>query len=41
LWDISAAYLGDPTRYPEIARLNRIPNPDLIFPGTVLKLPAT
>lgn len=41
LWDISAAKLGDATRWPEIHELNKnqIKDPDLIFPGQVLKLP--
>ncbi|HEY9898346.1 MAG TPA: LysM peptidoglycan-binding domain-containing protein [Pantanalinema sp.] len=41
LWDISAAKLGDATRWPEIHELNKsqIKDPDLIYPGQVLKLP--
>jgi nucleoid-associated protein YgaU len=30
---IAQRYLGDMMRYPEIAELNNIENPDLIFPG--------
>ena len=41
LWALAERYLGDPLRYPEIARLNPIPiGPDNeIYPGTVLVLP--
>ena len=39
LWNISKTYLGDARRYMEIARLNNIPNPRLIYPGQVFKLP--
>jgi DNA-binding SARP family transcriptional activator/LysM repeat protein len=39
---IAERFLGDASRWPEIARLNRdvIENPDLIFPGQRLVLPA-
>ncbi|MEU6799285.1 FG-GAP-like repeat-containing protein [Nonomuraea wenchangensis] len=51
LWTIAADHLGDPHRWPEIYQLNRnthYPNPpggpfrdpDLIFPGQRLRLPA-
>lgn len=42
LWGISKQVLGDATRWPEIYKLNQdqIQNPDLIYPGTVLKMPA-
>lgn len=33
-------YLGDSTRYPEIADLNGLSNPNLIYPGQVLLIPA-
>lgn len=36
---IAAAFLGDASRYPEIAALNGIANPNLIFPGQVFTLP--
>jgi len=41
LFDIARRLLGDPNRYPEIYELNRdkIENPDLIYPGQVLKIP--
>lgn len=42
LWGISKQVLGDATRWPEIYKLNQdqIQDPDLIYPGTVLKMPA-
>ena len=49
LWGIAERYLGDGLRYKEIAALNRgvtqpdgttLKNPDLIYPGWILKLPA-
>lgn len=41
LWGIAQKTLGDATRWPEIYVLNKdkIKDPDLIFPGTTLKLP--
>jgi chemotaxis signal transduction protein/LysM repeat protein len=33
LWSIAKRYINDPFRYPELARLSRIKNPDLIYPG--------
>ena len=39
LWAIARRFLGDGSRYPEIARLNQIPNSNLIYPGQVLRLP--
>jgi len=41
LWNIAEKYLGSSSRYPEIYELNRdiIQNPNLIYPGQVLKLP--
>lgn len=39
LWAIAKRELGAGNRYMEIARLNNIPNPNLIFPGQVLRLP--
>lgn len=33
LWFIAKRYIKDPYRYPELARLNKIKNPDLIYPG--------
>lgn len=39
LWHIAKRTLGDGNRYGEIAKINNISNPDLIYPGKVLKLP--
>jgi len=33
LWHIAQFYVDDPYRYPELARLSNIKNPDLIYPG--------
>ena len=38
LWRICARELGDGSKYPEIAKLNGIPNPNLINVGQVIKL---
>ncbi|ALC15422.1 chemotaxis signal transduction protein [Desulfuromonas soudanensis] len=40
LWTISRRYMGDPWAFRQLARENRIPEPDLIFPGQVIQLPA-
>jgi len=39
LWAIAKRELNDGRRYMEIAQLNNIRNPNLIFPGQVLRLP--
>lgn len=39
LWYIAKRYLGDGSRYNEIATLNNISNPDKLAVGQVLKLP--
>lgn len=39
LWHISKKYLGDGNRYPEIANLNNIKNPNRIYNGQVIKIP--
>jgi putative chitinase len=39
LWDISVRAYGDGYKWPEIARVNNLENPDLIFAGNTLKLP--
>ncbi|MBQ7758451.1 LysM peptidoglycan-binding domain-containing protein [Anaerotignum sp.] len=38
LWNIAKKQLGDGTKYKEIAQKNGISNPNLIYPGQVLKL---
>ena len=37
LWEICRRVLGDGKRYKEIAQLNNIQNPNLIYPGQVIK----
>jgi putative chitinase len=39
LWDIAIRAYGDGFKWPEIAKVNNLENPDLIFAGNVLKLP--
>lgn len=39
LWDISIRAYGNGYRWVEIAQLNALPNPDLIYVGSVMKLP--
>jgi nucleoid-associated protein YgaU len=38
LWHIAQGYLGDPFRYPELAALSHIKNPDLIYPGDIVRI---
>lgn len=38
---IAQAQLGAASRWPEIADLNNLPNPDLIYPGQELKMPGS
>ncbi len=38
LWEIAAHYLGNPFQYPELARLSQIRNPDLIYPGDIIRI---
>lgn len=38
LWDICVRFYGDGTKYAEVATKNGITNPDLIYPGQVIKL---
>ena len=40
LWDISDAYYRNPWLYPDIAKHNKIKNPNLIIAGTYLNIPA-
>lgn len=36
LWGICKKFLGDGTAYVKIAKINKIPNPNLIYPGQVI-----
>lgn len=38
LWNICKKYLGDGSKYKEVAKLNKLENPDKIYPGQVLRL---
>lgn len=38
LWDIAEYYVNDPFRYPELAELSTIENPDLIYPGEIIRI---
>lgn len=38
LWAIARRYLGDGSRYPELAKKNGIQNPNLIYPGQVITI---
>ena len=38
LWAIAKKYLKNPFRYPELARLSEIKNPDLIYPGDTVRI---
>jgi chemotaxis signal transduction protein/LysM repeat protein len=38
LWHIAKRYIHNPFRYPELARLSHIKNPDLIYPGNKVKI---
>lgn len=37
LWNICKRFLGDGSKYPQIAKLNGIKNPNLIYPGQVIR----
>jgi nucleoid-associated protein YgaU len=39
LYKITERYTGDGWNYPKVARENKIPNPDLIFPDQKIKVP--
>lgn len=39
LWRIAKNKLGDGTKYKELAKINNIKNPNLIYPGQVIKFP--
>jgi len=38
LWAIAKRYVKNPFRYPELARLSKIKNPDLIYPGDRVRI---
>ena len=38
LWHIAKRYINNPYRYPELAKLSHIKNPDLIYPGNKVKI---
>lgn len=38
LWDIAETYVKDPFRYPELAELSKIKNPDLIYPYNLVRI---
>lgn len=38
LWDISKKHLNNPFRYPELVQLSNIKNPDLIYPGDIVRI---
>ena len=38
LWSICKKHLGDGQKYKEVAKLNNLENPDLIYPGQKLRL---
>ncbi|MDH5184606.1 MAG: chemotaxis protein CheW [Gammaproteobacteria bacterium] len=38
LWDIAERYVKDPFRYPELAHLSGIKNPDKIYPGDTVHI---
>jgi nucleoid-associated protein YgaU len=38
LWEIAKKYVGDPFRYPELTALSDIRNPDLIYPGDIVRI---
>lgn len=38
LWGIAEKYLGNGSKYTQLAAINNIPNPDLIYVGQVIKL---
>lgn len=38
LWHIARRYVANPYRYPELAKLSNIKNPDLIYPGDRVKI---
>ncbi len=39
LWDITKACLDDPALWPQLLKYNNIKNPNLIYPGDIIKVP--
>ncbi|MCX5726817.1 MAG: LysM peptidoglycan-binding domain-containing protein [Candidatus Saganbacteria bacterium] len=39
LWNLSKKYLGNPWRYPELAKMSGISNPSLIYKDNLVKVP--
>ncbi|MCI5121891.1 MAG: LysM domain-containing protein [Candidatus Electrothrix sp. AUS4] len=40
LWGISEQYTGSGFNFPDVAKKNKISNPDLIYPNQEVELPA-
>lgn len=40
LYALAEEYTGDGNRYPELVAVNELPNPELLTPGQMLKIPA-
>ena len=38
LWDIAEKYHNDPFQYPKLAQMSNIENPDLIYPGDIVRI---
>ena len=38
LWHIAKRYLGNPWRYPDLAKLSHIKDPDWIYPGDIIRI---
>ncbi|MDH5444098.1 MAG: chemotaxis protein CheW [Gammaproteobacteria bacterium] len=38
LWDIAAHYVNNPYKYPQLAKLSKIKNPDRIYPGNRVRI---
>ncbi len=38
LWDTADNYLGNPFRYPELAKLSHIKDPHWIYPGDIITI---
>ncbi|MDR0643657.1 MAG: LysM peptidoglycan-binding domain-containing protein [Treponema sp.] len=39
LWDIADVFYGDPWLYQRLARYNRLRNPNVVIPGTIIRVP--